>query len=149
MSECLPGSSEALSLMKAEDFRGTTRALVEFGGMARQVLGLTKMPTEEAVKGASFFLVPWLRRVAKRALEGGEQGGREGEVSKEEGVARLGMVMELGRYAAESLALARGLSPAQDLEAFEQGVQGVLAEKVNGIGVELSSSIRSSLLGGY
>ncbi|GAB5033864.1 Hypothetical protein NocV09_01501790 [Nannochloropsis oceanica] len=148
MSECLPGSSEALSLMKAEVFRGTTRALMEFGGLARQVLGLTKMPTEEAVKGAAFFLVPWLRRVAKRALEG-EGGGKESEVSKEEGVARLGMVMELGRYAAESLALARGLNPAQDPDAFEEGVQGVLAEKVNGIGVELSSSIRSSLLGGY
>ena len=149
LSECLPGSSEALSLMKPEEFRGAIRALVEFGGVARQVLGLTRMPTEEAVKGAAFFLVPWLRRVAKRALEGGEEGGAGEVVSKEEGVARLGMVMELGRYAAESLALARGLSPAQDPVAFEKGVQTVLAEKINGIGVELSSSIRSSLLAGY
>ncbi|TFJ84688.1 hypothetical protein NSK_004152 [Nannochloropsis salina CCMP1776] len=78
LADSLPGSAEALSLMEPEAFRATMRALGEFGGLARQLLGLTRMSTEEALKGASFYLVPWLRRVAKRALEGGGEGGGEG-----------------------------------------------------------------------
>jgi hypothetical protein len=59
------------------------------------------------------------------------------------------MVMELGRGAAESLAVLRGLSANEDSEGFEAGVQAILSEKINGIGVEMSSSVRSSLLSGY
>lgn len=136
MAETMPSSTEALSLMQPESFRRTTRALLEFGGLARQVLGLTRMPAEDALKGVAFFLIPWLRRVAKRALEGGD-----GE-KVEEGVARLGMVMEMGRYAAEAMALARGFTAASDPVGFERAVQDLLNEKINGIGVELSSGVR-------
>lgn len=152
LAEAMPSSTEALSLMDAVSFRKATRALLEMGGLAQRVLAVTRMPGDEAVKGIAFFLVPWLRRVAKRALEDEGPGAAALPVGGE-GVARLGMVMELGRYAAECLALAawKGSSgmPAAGSPDYENVVQAVLADKINGVGVELSSGVRSQLLGGY
>ncbi len=152
LAEAMPSSTEALSLMDKGSFRKATRALLEMGGLAQRVLAVTRMPGEEAVKGIAFFLVPWLRRVAKRALED-EGPGAAAAPTGGEGVARLGMVMELGRYAAECLALAKGATPVGagpgTSKEYEAAVQAVLADKINGVGVELSSGIRSQLLGGY
>lgn len=139
LSEALPPSTD---MATDEAFRAAVRALGEFGEAARHVLRVTRLPADDALRGVVFVLVPWLRRVVKRALE---------EEPTDVAVARLGMVMELARHAAECMAAMTLREDRASMEpaAFEAAVQEVLADKVNGVGVELASGTRQAVLGAY